>query len=214
MAKASDNPILNRVYTMKGGPDDCRGAYKDWAESYDKDTVEDMGYIAPRIVAEKLESLVRPVAVVLDAGCGTGLAGAELAQRGFSAVDGMDISPEMLDIARGKEVYRDLRVADMTGPLNYDTGAYDAVTCVGTFTHAHVGPKGFDELIRVTRPSGYVVATVHEDVWGDGYEAHFSALERSGRARVKSVEEAPYHLHGCRLCVLSPAADSAASSAI
>ncbi len=206
MGAKSKNPILERIYALKGGTEECRSAYSDWAESYEKDTVEDMGYVAPSIVAEKLETLVDSSAVILDAGCGTGLAGAEMAKRGFRAVDGMDLSPEMLDVAREKDVYRDLQVADMTGPLDYETDVYDAVTCVGTFTHAHVGPQGFNELVRVTKPTGFVVATVHEDVWDDGYEAHFDHLEADKLARTVSIERAPYHLHGCRLCVLSPMA--------
>ena len=202
--KASENPILNRVYTMKGGADEVRDIYKDWAGSYEKDTVGDMGYVAPAVVADKLASLAPGVEAVLDAGCGTGLAGVELAKRGYEHIDGMDISPDMLDQARKKAVYSDLRVEDMTKPLSYETDAYHAVTCVGTFTHAHVGPKGFDELVRVTKPGGFVVATVHEDVWDDGYLDHFEKLEKDRIADIASIEEAAYHLHGCRLCVLTP----------
>lgn len=206
MGKTSENPILNRIYTMDGGPEECRDAYKDWARTYEKDTVEGMGYIAPAVVAEKVAELLDKTAVILDAGCGTGLAGAELSKRDFGLIDGMDISPDMLDIASGKKVYRNLQVEDMTKPLSYADDAYDAVTCVGTFTHAHVGPKGFDELIRVTKPTGFVVATVHEDVWGDGYPEHFEALSEAGKAVIQSIEDAPYHLHGCKLCILAPAA--------
>lgn len=202
----SENPILNKIYTLNGSPEDCVDAYKDWAKSYEKDTVDDMGYVAPAIVAEKLESLVDGEAKVLDAGCGTGLAGEEMSKRGFEKIDGMDISPDMLDLAREKGAYTDLRVEDMTKPLSYDTNAYDAVTCVGTFTHAHVGPKGFDELIRITKPGGLIVATVHADVWEDGYQEHFRELEEAGTAKVRSIENAPYHLHECRLCVLEAAA--------
>lgn len=90
----------------------------------------------------------------------------------------------------------------MTGPLSYESDAYDGVICVGTFTHAHVGPKGFDELVRITRPGGVIVATVHEDVWPDGYQAHFDALEEADKVTVKEAEEADYHLNKCRLCVL------------
>jgi 2-polyprenyl-3-methyl-5-hydroxy-6-metoxy-1,4-benzoquinol methylase len=39
-------------------------------------------------------------ASVLDAGCGTGRVGRELARRGIDVV-GVDIDPEMLDTARG-----------------------------------------------------------------------------------------------------------------
>tara|TARA_B100001179_G_C18559746_1_gene389977 strand:+ start:50 stop:673 length:624 start_codon:yes stop_codon:yes gene_type:complete len=206
MEKASENPILNRIYTLKGEPDEVRDAYKDWAQTYEKDTVEDMGYIAPAVVADKIAALMPDAKLVLDAGCGTGLAGVELSQRGFKTIDGMDISPDMLDMAREKEVYRNLQVEDMTGPLSYESNTYDAVSCVGTFTHAHVGPKGFNELLRITKPEGMVVATVHEDVWDDGYQEHFKALEAAGKARVTSIEDAAYHLHGCKLCVLQPLA--------
>jgi SAM-dependent methyltransferase len=206
MADRSSNKILNRVYNMTGDVDECRDVYREWAKFYEKDTVAEMGYIAPQVVADKLEQISEPTATVLDAGCGTGLAGAALRQRGFTTVDGMDLSPEMLAIAEEKEIYRDLRVQDLKGALSYADGSYDAITCVGIFTHAHVGPKGFNELLRVTRSGGSIVATVHEDVWGDGYEDAFNSFQQSGLATVASIEDAPYHLHGCKLCVLERAA--------
>lgn len=206
MTERSKNKILNRVYNMTGDVDECRDVYREWAQSYEKDTVSDMGYIAPEVVADKLMQISEPTASVLDAGCGTGLAGAALRKRGFQTVDGMDLSPEMLAIAREKQVYRDLQVQDLTDSLTYADGSYDVVACVGIFTHAHVGPQGFSELIRVTRSGGSIVATVHEDVWGDGYEEAFSRLQSAGLANVASIEDAPYHLHGCKLCVLERAA--------
>ncbi|MEQ8432675.1 MAG: class I SAM-dependent methyltransferase [Oceanicaulis sp.] len=202
MAATSKNPILERIYNLEGGPEETRDAYKDWAKSYDEDTVEGMGYVAPSVAADKVKSLVKPDAVILDAGCGTGLAGVELAERGFKTIDGMDLSPEMLDVAREKGAYRTLQPEDMTKPLSYETDTYDAVVCVGTFTHAHVGPKGFNELVRITRKGGPIVATVHEEVWGDGYEAHFAKLEEDGKAKIASIEEAPYHLNNCKLVTL------------
>jgi len=203
MAATSQNPILNRIYNLQGGPEECQDAYRDWAKSYDEDTVEGMGYVAPRVTADKIASLLKPDVVILDAGCGTGLAGEALAERGFRTMDGMDISPDMLEVARAKGAYRTLQTEDMTGPLSYESNAYDAVVCVGTFTHAHVGPKGFDELVRITRPGGPIVATVHEDVWGDGYEAHFARLEADGAARLAGIEDAPYHLNTCKLVTLN-----------
>ena len=199
--KAKDT-VLEKIYNMSGDPEECVDAYKDWAKTYDEDTVGDLNYVGPKISATRLAELVKPDAVVLDAGCGTGLAGVELKELGFGTIDGMDISPEMLDEARKKGPYRALQVEDMTKPLSYATGAYDAVICVGTFTHAHVGPKGFDELIRVTKPGGPIVATIHEEVWPDGYEDHFKKLEANGRAKVKSISEEAYHVNKCKLVTL------------
>lgn len=198
----SKNAILDRIYNLSGQPDDCVDAYKDWADTYEQDTVDGMNYVAPRVAAQRLAGLVKPGAEILDAGCGTGLAGVELAALGFTTIDGMDISPDMLDQARKKAVYRNLQVEDMTRTLSYGDEAYDAVVCVGTFTHAHVGPAGFDELIRITRPGAPIVATVHEDVWPDGYDAHFKALETDGRARVNSISEEAYHINRCKLVTL------------
>ncbi|MCR9128989.1 MAG: class I SAM-dependent methyltransferase [Alphaproteobacteria bacterium] len=198
----SKNPVLDKIYNLSGKPEECVDAYKDWAKTYDQDTVGGMNYVGPKISAKRLAALVGPDARILDAGCGTGLAGVELAELGFKTIDGMDISPDMLGEARKKGPYRELQVEDMTKPLSYETDAYDAVVCVGTFTHAHVGPKGFNELIRVTKPGGPIVATVHEDVWPDGYEDHFRALEADGRARVKSISEEDYHVHKCKLVTL------------
>ena len=50
---------------------------------------------------------------VLDAGCGTGRVGRELARRGLDIV-GVDIDPEMLDTARRKAPGADWRLADLT----------------------------------------------------------------------------------------------------
>tara|TARA_R100000306_G_scaffold56224_1_gene53964 strand:- start:12801 stop:13433 length:633 start_codon:yes stop_codon:yes gene_type:complete len=205
-AVKSENEILDRIYNLSGDPEECRDAYKDWAENYDTDTVEGMGYVAPAVASDKLHALHPDTAIrILDAGCGTGLAGLELNKRGYAHVDGMDLSPDMLTLARRKEVYEDLREADMTEKLDYPDNAYDAIICVGAFTHAHVGPQGFDELVRITRPGGSIVATVHEDVWDeDKYPAHLKALEASGKARVREADEADYHVHKCRLVVLEP----------
>ena len=205
MAVKAKNPALERIYNMDGSPEEAVEAYKDWAKTYDEDTVDGMNYVGPKLSAEKLAEHAPKDAVVLDAGCGTGLAGEELAKLGFKTMDGMDISPDMLDLAREKGVFRDLKVQDMTKPLDYDTDAYDAVICVGTFTHAHVGPKGFDELIRITKSGGPIVATVHEEVWNDGYEEHFKTLQEEGRAKVKSITDEAYHVNRCKLVTLEAA---------
>jgi SAM-dependent methyltransferase len=93
----------------------------------------------------------------------------------------------------------------MTQPLSYETNVYDAVISVGTFTHAHVGPKGFDELIRITKPGGAIVATVHEEVWPDGYEEHFKHFEQNGLAKVSAISEEAYHVNRCKLVTLQAA---------
>ena len=49
-----------------------------------------------------------PNLTIVDAGCGTGLIGVELARHGYRTIDGVDLSPAMVERARQRNVYRDL----------------------------------------------------------------------------------------------------------
>jgi len=207
--EVESNPLLRRVYALDGDREKTRRVYAEWAERYDDNTLDGMGYVAPALVAETLSRLVEPDRHVLDAGCGTGLVGAELKKRHFERIDGIDLSNEMLEVAREKRAYRDLSRADLTRSLDMEDDHYDATLSAGVFTSGHVKPDALDELVRVTRPGAPVVITVHEQVWEpDGYADHLADMEARGIARVDSVEEAPYHRkegYDCRLCIIEAA---------
>lgn len=204
-----ENPILRKLYALDGDAEEIREAYRDWARSYDKDTTEGMGYVAPNIAAAALARRVGPDAEILDAGCGTGLTGEELKKLGMTRIDGNDISGAMLDVARKKDAYRHLERADLTEKLDIEPNRYDGVVCVGVFTSGHVGPDALEELARVARPGAPIVATVHEHVWeSDGYPAHIEGMDRAGIIDIEEVVDAPYHEkegYRCRLCVLRAA---------
>jgi SAM-dependent methyltransferase len=180
--------------------------YDEWAATYEQDTADSMGYVGHEVAAARLSELIAAGARVLDAGCGTGLVGTALAERGDYVIDGLDVSPGMLEKARAAGVYRELRTADLTVPLDIADDAYAAVVCVGTLTEGHVGPEALAELVRVTRPEGVVVATVLESIWEPkGYRSAVDSLVAAGSARLVEADEHPYRTHQgatCRLVVL------------
>src|SRR5690554_4905877 len=137
---AKDIPILERLYSMKGGPDECREIYGGWAGSYEKTMKDDLGYVGPRIVAQALAERAPTDSPILDAGCGTGLVGAELKRHGFDTIDGIDISEDMLAVAAEKSLYRTLATADLTGTVDLPDDSYGGVVSAGVFTNGHVGP--------------------------------------------------------------------------
>ena len=188
---------LDHIYALKG-PAEAESAYDEWAGTYDRDTTEGLGYVAPQRAAERLSRLLpdQPRAEVLDAGCGTGLVGQALAGYGFEAVDGIDLSTAMLDQARHKGAYRDLDKADMTQALPVKDDSYDAVICVGTFTEGHVGPKAIDELVRAARPGAPLVLTITDAIWEEeGFDEHVAGLEKNGRVRVEETSPgSAYHV--------------------
>lgn len=201
---------LQRAFAL-GSSASAQDLYDEWAAGYDKD-LNSASYASPRRCVEAvLKALSSPLLLsgsngdsnsnssklnILDAGCGTGLVGECLARSPLgeiSAIDGVDLSIGMLDVARGKGVYRDLETADLNVPRGIKRGdaEYDVVVCVGTLTKGHVGPAVFTEFVRLVKGGGegLVVATVHGSVWEEmGYRAEVDRLEKEGVVRA-DVEE-------------------------
>ncbi|MHC1558421.1 class I SAM-dependent DNA methyltransferase [Actinomycetospora sp. C-140] len=193
MTPSGGSSHVERAYRLQG-PDDARALYDEWAESYDAELAgETQGYVAPGLAADTVVRVAGTGVTVLDAGCGTGLVGAALAERGVGLIDGVDVSPGMLEQARATGAYRTLEPADLTRPLPTPADSYDAVVCVGTLTHGHVGPEALAEFVRLTRPGGTVVATVLDDIWeSGGYRSEVDRLAASGAAELVSADITPY----------------------
>ncbi|KAL2875777.1 hypothetical protein SGCOL_008923, partial [Colletotrichum sp. CLE4] len=172
--------------------------YDDWAENYDRDLLgADQNYVAPVIASQYVVKYVGLSAIaksrVLDAGCGTGLVGANLAKLGATQIDGIDLSQGMLKVAERSGVYQSLSTTDLSKPLSQASNSYDAVVCVGTMTEGHVGPEAFDEFVRIVRPGGFIVATVYEAVWEkNGYKEKIASLDKSGKVKLLSDQLEDY----------------------
>ena len=139
--------------------------YDEWAKDYDKDLSEVFGWIAPKNASDYLAKYVEANSNVLDAGAGTGLVGLALAEHGFQNLTAMDLSEGMLKEARNKNVYKSFDQMTLGEHLDYETNSFDAVITVGVMTLGHAGPESFDELIRITKPQGYIVFTIRTDVY-------------------------------------------------
>jgi SAM-dependent methyltransferase len=168
---------LDQAYEING-PEDARRMYGDWALTYEHSFAKAWGYIAPREIAAILRAEVTPTAEILDIGAGTGLVAEHL--RGLT-VDALDITPEMLEIARPKGLYRALFLGDLTATLDLPDASYDAVISCGTFTHGHVGPECFPELLRITRPGAvFACGTIGPVLDGSGFGSALARMVAHG----------------------------------
>jgi SAM-dependent methyltransferase len=138
-----------------------REGYREWLPSYE-DTVENEMDVA---LLEALDSVDwAAVGRAADLGCGTGRTGTWLRARGVGHIDGVDLTPEMLAIARDRGIYQDLREADVADS-GLESGAYALVTTCLVDEHlADLRPL-YREAARLLRPGG-----VHVLV---GYHPHF-----------------------------------------
>jgi predicted TPR repeat methyltransferase len=82
----------------------AREGYDRWAGTYEE-TVEDAMDIA---LLDRVGVDWGAVGSVADLGCGTGRTGAWLKERGVGEIDGVDLSPGMLEAACARGVYRSL----------------------------------------------------------------------------------------------------------
>jgi SAM-dependent methyltransferase len=105
-----------------------------------------------------------------------------LAELGFTAIDGLDMSPEMMQVAERRGVYRHFIVADLNQPLDMPDACYDGASCSGTFTHGHVDAGCLDELFRILRPGAPFAFTVKREVWEPlGFKGALARLVAAGR---------------------------------
>ena len=93
---------------------------------------------------------------------------------------GIDISPEMLKQAKLKGCYSSLMEVDVTKDIPLKSNSVGAVVSAGTFTHGHVGPEVFDELLRIAKPGGLFVLSINSKVFiKDGFQEKFSKIKNS-----------------------------------
>lgn len=180
---------LARVYAARGA-EELAESYDAWASDYEQDMLA-LGYTIPAVAAGFIVGRhVPPESRLLDAGVGTGILGETLRVLGYPKVTGIDLSEGMLELARRKGAYSELRRMTLGEPLDLASDAFDAVVSVGVFTEGHAPPESLDELVRVVRPGGRLVFSVREDVYETGgfRERHAELAEA---ARWREVQASP-----------------------
>jgi len=121
---------LNHSYQLDS-IDDTQDFYSDWAKTYDAEII-DNGYASPQRCADALAKYCDNKSIkLLDIGCGTGLSGKILTETGFTQIDGCDINPEMLAIAKSRGVYQNTWLSKVDKPFPFETGKYDAISAIG-----------------------------------------------------------------------------------
>jgi len=96
----------------------------------------------------------------LDMGCGTGLVGQYLKERGFEHIVGVDASRGMLDKAAEKNAYTELKELFLGLPDTFPRELHDkfhVVTGSGILADNHLDNKVFEEMLLALKVGGYAV---------------------------------------------------------
>lgn len=154
---------FDKVYQARS-KDETRELYDAWAATYEQ-SVQGEGYATPRRCAEALHTTLGDAqASVLDFGCGTGLSGIALRLAGFTVIDGIDLSPGMLDRAREKEVYRTLTAI---GPDDPVPAGYAAVAAIGVIGAGAAPLEALDRIFAALDPGAQCVFSFNDHTLED-----------------------------------------------
>lgn len=168
MTRAPADQRVQQARRLKSA-DEAKAFYRDWADHYDDDIAGTLKFTGGIDIAKMLaQALPDKLTRIVDLGCGTGLVGAELQRLGYDDLDGIDLSREMLDVARSKGIYQNLIEADLLKTLDIDDAIYDAAISAGTFTTGHVNALRLSEFLRIVKPGGWLACVVASDFWKSG----------------------------------------------
>jgi predicted TPR repeat methyltransferase len=102
--------------------------YKNFAASYESRMCEDLKYAGPERLQDGIRAVIGDQAglVVLDLGCGSGLMGVNTKWRA-AELTGVDLSPEMVELARARNIYDRLEVGEITEWLDRGDMPFDLI---------------------------------------------------------------------------------------
>jgi len=156
------DPIQRYLFDAVAGekfdraPRDYVVAFFDrFAETFDKQLVEVLGYDVPEKLARLVAAHGRELPRAVDLGCGTGLAARHL-RPGRSRLVGVDLSPRMLAKAARRCAYDELVEADMIAFLEQTSESFDLVFVADALIYL----GGLDAFLRAAgrvMPAGAVL---------------------------------------------------------
>lgn len=178
-----------------------RQGYGEWQPSYETTVEDEMDLV----LLERLESVPwSRIERAADLGCGTGRTGGWLRGRGIAQLDGVDLTPEMLAIARERKIYDRVVQADVAA-TGLTSGVYDLVTTCLVDEHLRDLSPLYREVSRLLRRDGaYVLVGYHPHfIMTAGVPTHFDRASGESVAIETYVHLMSDHVIAARAAGLS-----------
>lgn len=220
LEEAGDRPAAIAAYrrTLALAPDDALGAaprlarlgaghpgpsmstayvrtlFDQYADRFDEHLLGILRYRGPEIILAALQSLRGTdmhFGSALDMGCGTGLMAAAI-RSSVDAIDGVDLSPAMIEKAKRLDLYRSLRVCDLAevaSPAGPQAGAYDLVLAADALVYCGDLAPAFAAAAHAMTERALFAFTI-EALDGDGYRLGEALRYQHSRVHVDTAVDA------------------------
>src|SRR3989344_4121416 len=145
--------------------------FDDYAGRFDRHLVQQLEYRIPAHLREAVGQVLdetRRSLEVLDLGCGTGLCG-PLFRDIAARLTGVDLSAKMIEKARERGVYDELRVADITEAMRAHPAAYDLILAADVFIYVGELVSVFAACRGALKPGGLLAFSIEAAEETDTY---------------------------------------------
>lgn len=136
-------------------PEYVRDLFDSYADHFDAHLLQALHYQVPTLLLNALTKTGGPLSGldVLDIGCGTGLTGEQF-KSWAKSLTGIDISENMLAIAKEKDIYDKLYAADILPFLRDHQNAYDLILAGDVLVYYGKLDELLSAIYQALRPGG------------------------------------------------------------
>ena len=159
-----------------------------------EDSLFALGYRIPGVMLRMVEAqypdVVRGDARlgdVLDLGCGTGLMGVVLHDLLGGRLVGVDLAPRMLDAARDKEIYTELRCMDVLAAMREDEAQYAAILMADLLCYFGALEEIFAAARSRLAPGGFLLFSIEAGDLGTDWVLTRNARYQQSAEYVRSA---------------------------
>lgn len=202
--KYPDDPEARHMAAALGdGPkpsrasdDYVRETFDHFAEGFDQQLLEDLEYRAPKLIHELFREVWTGPATdldILDAGCGTGLAGIDFKEHART-LTGVDLSPEMLKLAKARGLYDTLHESELGAFMRANPERFDLIVAADVFCYIGDLADSLEAALVTLKPGGLMLFSVEAQakrgysLTGSGRYAHKPAYVQKA-ARTAGFQE-------------------------
>jgi predicted TPR repeat methyltransferase len=195
------NPMASYMLAVWSGEDvgsmpvaSVTSFFDDYASRFDTHLVGTLGYSMPKLMREAIGRLTRDerrFQHALDIGCGTGLIGTYFKDI-VTKIDGVDLSPKMLEQASSKQIYSKLDCDEIVAWLERaaaESLTFDIVLSADVFIYVGNLEPAFEATKRILTDNGLFVFSVEHlaqgsfEVLPTGRFAHSTSYVRELASR-------------------------------
>jgi len=134
--------------------------FDSYADDFEHDLVENLKYHIPAVLAETIRRTTSATALdIVDLGCGTGLMGAQIHPIART-LTGIDVSANMLEKARQRQIYHELFCGDAAQVLQAQERKFDLALAADVFIYLGDLSPVFGAVRAALRPGGLFGFTV------------------------------------------------------